>query len=224
MKRSLFILLLLSFLLAPSLTAGSPAAAKEDLATQALVASQRARLASSGRFYLELLLSRKEIRLCHSGVWVASYPLLSVKAGYPRVLFFSLARHQNWIGAIWTNGRLVPAAVMNRVEIVPGDDSTIPTPGESDVLPPTLQELIPVPRVYDIRFDDGRVIRVELEGSIPGAVKKKWRIAGRWNDFLAALGLKPKDKVRLMATLTGKEGAALFRSFPQERASLLVVP
>ncbi len=224
MKRSLFVLLILSLLFAPSVAAGSPKSAGSDLPTEALVASQRARLAASGRFYLELLLSKKEIRLCHSGVWVASYPLLSVKAGYPRVLFFPLGKHQNWIGEIWTDARLDPPAVTNRVEIVPGDDSTIPTPDESDVLPPTLQELIPVPRVYDIRFDDGRVIRVMLEGKIPGAVKKKWRIAGRWKDFLAAVGLKPKDKVRLMVTLTGKEGAALYRSFPDKPASLLVVP
>jgi hypothetical protein len=224
MKRVCFALILALFIAAPPGTADTTRRAHDDSAVKALVTSERAGLASSGQFYLELLLSRREIRLCHSGVWLASYPLDSIRAGYPRVLFISLERHENWIGAVWTKGHLSPPAVINRVEIVPGDDSTTPTPGEADVLPPTLEELIPVPPVYDIRFDNGLVIRVLLKGKIPGAVKKKWRIAGRWHDFLAALGLRARDKVRIEVTLSAAEGAALYRSFPAAPPSLLVVP
>jgi len=224
MKRVCFALILALFIAAPPGTADTTRRSHDESDVKALVTSERARLASSGQFYLELLLSRREIRLCHSGVWLASYPLDSIRAGYPRILFIPLQRHENWIGAVWTKGHLAPPAVVNRVEIVPGDDSTTPTPGEPDVLPPTLEELIPVPPVYDIRFDNGLVIRVVLEGKIPGAVKKKWRIAGRWQDFLAALGLRARDKVRIEVTLSAADGAALYRSFPAVPPSLLVAP
>lgn len=224
MKRLFFTLAVILAFAAASGAVYSGFRTPADPAVKALVASERARLAASKQFYFELLLSKHEIRLCHSGVWLASYPLESIKVGYPRVFFVSLERHEDWIASVWKRGCLEPPAVVNRVEIVPGDDSTTPTPGEADVLPPTLEELIPVPPVYDIRFEDGRVIRVVLDGKIPGAVMSKWRIAGRWRDFLAAVGLRPRDKVRIRVTVSGADGAALFRSFPDKAAGLLVVP
>jgi hypothetical protein len=185
---------------------------------------EQARLALSGTFYIEISLGARELRICHSGVAIAAYPLTSVKVGYPRLLWVPRHHLGKWVDDVWRDAHLDPAKVVQRLRIVPGDTSTTPTPEKPGVLPPTLSELTAVPQDYAIRCDDNRAVLLHLEGQIPGAVLDSPGDHPRWRDFLAAIGLKESESIRVRATLSAEDGAAFFRSFPDGRPELLVLP
>jgi hypothetical protein len=187
---------------------------------QALVLIERARLAASGRYYLQLDLSVPSISICHSGVAIATYPIQSLAVGYPRIFLVPEKGSENWIGEAWTLGHLEPAKVFQRVKVVPGGAETA-TP---DYLPPTIEELIAVPPVYSIQFDNRRAVRVILDGKIPATTMEisPWR--ERWEDFLEGLGAREADAIRIRIHLQGADGASLFRSFPDDPPELLIVP
>ena len=225
MRKKLRLLALVAFFLALGSWArisGGPPSPPAPLDEQGALTVARARLASSGRFYLELDLTGGRLHLCHSGASIATYPLRDLSVGRPRVLLVSRGREPHWVGEVWTDGRLEPARQVNRVKIVPGDESTVPTPGEAGVILPSMDELIAVPQVFEIRFEGSRVVKLYLAGDIPGTRMATPKWGGRWRDFLAALGLAPADRVRVRATVAAKDGAALFRSFPDTPPEMLV--
>jgi len=217
-----FLLLILSSL---SALAEGPV----DPALQAPVFSGRtgpeqARLALSNTFYLEISLGARELRICHSGVAIATYPLKSVTVGYPRLLWVPRHHLGEWIDDIWRDAHLDPAKVVQRLRIVPGDTSTTPTPEKPGVVPPTLSELTAVPQDYAIRCEGDRAVFLHLEGQVPGAVLQEPAGHPRWQDFLAALGFRESESIRVRATLSAEDGAAFFRSFPDGKPELLILP
>ena len=188
--------------------------------TQALITIERARLAASGRYYLELSLSTPSLSLCHSGVAIMTYPIQAVSVGYPRLFFFPKGDQGTWIGEVWTLGHLEPAKVFERVKEVPGGADA----SSSQTLPPTIEELTPAPPLYFIQFDNRRSVQVLLDGQIPATTKEisPWR--QRWEDFLEGLGVKSADPVRVRIQLQAADGASLYRSFPDDPPDMLVVP
>ena len=181
-------------------------------------------MAVANTFYLELALGAKELRVCHSGIAVGTYPITDLTVAYPRVLFIPRGKAGDWVDDIWREAHLEPEKVVQRVKIVPGDPSTTPTPDKPGVIPPTLEELTPVPQDYAIRCQDGRAIYIHLEGKVPGALSQESAKNSRWNDFLEALGLRTSDSLRLNATMSAADGAAFYRSFPDGSPVLFVLP
>lgn len=184
----------------------------------------RTRAAVSNTFYLELALGARELRICHSGVALGTYPMTALTVAYPRILFFPRSHVGDWVDDIWTGAHLDPEKVVQRVKIVPGDTATTPTPDKPGVVPPTMEELTPVPQDFALRCSDDRAIFIHLEGQIPGSVKQDAVKASRWDDFLEALGLKESEAIRLQATLSAPDGAAFYRSFPDGTPPLFVLP
>lgn len=184
----------------------------------------RTRAAVSNTFYLELALGARELRICHSGVALGTYPMTNLTVAYPRILFIARSNVGEWVDDIWKDARLDPEKVVQRVKIVPGDTATIPTPDKPGVVPPTMEELTPVPQDFAIRCSDGRAIFIHLEGQIPGAVRQEGVKASRWDDFLEALGFRESEALRLQATLSAADGAAFYRSFPEGTPPLFVLP
>ncbi len=204
--------------------AGAPAAQSAGLLFTGRTGLDRTRAAVSNTFYLELALGAKELRICHSGVALGTYPLSNLTVAYPRILFVPRSHVGDWVDDIWKDARLDPEKVVQRVKIVPGDTATIPTPDKPGVVPPTMEELTPVPQDYVLRCADGRAIFIHLEGQVPGSVRQDGVRASRWDDFLAALGFKESESIRLQATLSAADGAAFYRSFPEGAPQLFVLP
>jgi hypothetical protein len=198
--------------------------AGESAPDGAAVLLERADLAASKRFYLELDLSGRELRLCHTGATVAAYAARSLEVGSPRRLLIARHAPDSWIATTWAQGHLDPPAQVQRIRIIPGDETTTPTPGTAGVEPPTLEDLIPVPPSYRIQFEGGRTLLVVLEGEIPGARMEvdTWR--GRWEEFLQGLGFRQGDPFRVRLVMDAAQGAALYRSFPSDPPDLLAVP
>lgn len=202
--------------------AQAPEGVSPELSAEIL--AEKARLAATGHFYLELSLSDSRISICHSGVSVQSYAILKFSIGGLRVFFFPKSKPPQWLGETWTLGHLEPAKAMQRIQIKPGDAATTPTPESPDVIPPTLEELTPVPQAYSIQFDDQRAIQVVLIGQIPGAVLQTSPAKARWGEFLAALGFRDADQTRIRIEVSAADGASLFRSFPDSPPELLLLP
>ncbi len=187
------------------------------------LADLKAELAASKNFYAELSLREREFRLCHSGTFLRKYKIDRASVQHRRLLFFSSGKLDDWNNRIWREGAFSPPRVIERVRIIPGDESTRPTPGKPGILPPTMEEIISVPSSFNMEFPESLTIRIELKGEIPGknlVLKKKNLL---WNDFLCGLGINKGPAVRLNLEMDGKEGAAFFRSLP-EHSPLLILP
>jgi hypothetical protein len=181
---------------------------------QAQVAAERVQLAGSGFFYLELRLADGAVHLCHSGVSLKRYPYLKIEQGTPRIWLFRRSTARPWLHAVWSDGKLAPERVINRVQIVPGDEHTRPTPEAAGVIPPTLEEVIPVPPSYRVNFTEGLTLQVRLEGSIPYAVREVSPWQEKRQDLLEIFGLTDAPHTQLRLTMKAADGAALYRSFP----------
>ena len=189
---------------------------------QARISEQRSEMAASGFFYLELRLSDHAIHLCHSGVSLKRYPYQKLEIGNPRVWLFQRHTAKPWLHAVWTDATLAPERDIKRIQIIPGDERTRPTPEIAGVIPPTLEEIIPVPPVYRINFKEGLTVEVQLEGPIPYAVKEISPLQERLQDLKEIFGFTPAAHTQLRASMKAADGAALYRSFP-DLPELLVV-
>jgi len=183
----------------------------------------RAELASSKEFYLELSIRDKELRLCHSGTFVRKYKIENASMQERRFLFAGAGRVKRWNNKIWRDGKFSPERNVERIRIIPGDESTRPTPGKPGILPPTMEELIQVPYSFDLAFPAGFSLSFDLEGTIPGKAPKGKKKSHAWNDFLIGLGVRKGPSTRLMIVMDAKEGAAFFRSCPLN-SPLLILP
>ncbi len=187
------------------------------------LAVMRAPFAASGHYYYELRLNEKEIVLCHSGVDIMHYKAIGLSVGLPRAVWFTRGSYDQWIGTAWGEAKLDPPLVIERVRIIPGNQSTLPTPDEAGLVPPTMEELTPVPASYKILFPGSRCIQVDLQGEITGKQKPVSRARIWWHDFLQGLGVRKADGLRLRLQVDAKSGASLYRTF-QPSPEFLVIP
>lgn len=194
-----------------------------DQSDIAHLTSLKAQLASSKDFYLELSIREKKISICHSGASLREYILSDIKLEKKRFLFIPTKSRLYFNNTIFYEGTLNPEKIIERIKIVPGDESTRPTPEVPGIIPPTMEEIIAVPSLYDLDFKGSFSIRFILKGEVPGKKMETKKLHYRWNDFLIALGLKKGPNVRLKVELDSKEGAAFFRSCP-DRVPLLILP
>jgi hypothetical protein len=190
---------------------------------EAHLKSVQAQLASSKAFYVELSVRDKELRLCHSGVFLRKYKINDIKLEEKRFFFFHDGGSLRWSSKLLAEGEFSPPRVLERVKIIPGDETTRPTPDKPGIIPPTMEELILVPSSYDLLFPNGFALKIHLEGETPGKASKLKRTSLLWNDFLIGLGVRKGPSVRLRIEMDAKEGAAFFRTCPQ-KAVLLVLP
>ncbi|NMB99951.1 MAG: hypothetical protein GYA35_06695 [Thermoanaerobaculaceae bacterium] len=185
--------------------------------------SIKSQLASSKDFYIELSIREKKINLCHSGTVLRSYPFKKISLEKKRFLFIQAGKHFPFNNTLFSEGNLYPQRIIERVRVVPGDESTRPTPEAPGIIPPTMEDIIAVPPVYDLDFKGSFSIRFILDGEIPGKKMKTKKLHLKWNDFLTGVGIKKGPSLRLKIEMDSKEGAAFFRSCP-EKTKLLILP
>lgn len=191
---------------------------------QTQLMQERTRLAADNLFYYELRLGERAIHLCHSGVSLRKYPVQSIEVGQPRFCYLTRESDQPWIQRTWMDGELSPPWEIRRIQIIPGDERTRPTPEVAGIIPPTMEEIIPVPADFRLRFKDGLDVWFHLNGSIPYAVRESaspWK--QRWEDFGESIGFGPASRVRLRVVMDAADGAAMFRSFPQDLTLLVTL-
>jgi hypothetical protein len=184
--------------------------------TNALLQRQT-ELAAGKDFYLVFDPSVPDLALMLRGAELQRYPVRGVQVGRPRVAWFARQAAREWQGVVWAGGTLEPLRQMDRYVI----QGVEPGKGEGEVspppIPPTAEELYPVPSRYLIRFGDG--LSVEIRPREADEQASRWarmRAAGetRARDFWRAMWSSRDDAIRLRLVLNPKDAESLYRALP----------
>jgi hypothetical protein len=174
-------------------------------------------LASGKDFYLVLDPAGSELTLMLSGAELQSYRVTGLQVGTPRVSWFGRRVARPWQDVVWLHGELDPPREIDRLVFQappPTKDAAEPEPPP---IPPTPEEMYPVPSRYQVRFDEGRSIEVrplDADQKASGLARLGAWWSAKWHDVVAALFRKDRDAVRLRLVLNPNDAASLYRSLP----------
>ncbi len=177
-------------------------------------------------FYLLLDPNEGRLILMLRNAVLRDWKILKLEQGTPEVFFRSRRPDSEWQGVIFRDGRLDPPRELDRVVMdapPPSDDGA-----EVDVrVPPTPEEMYPVPSRYHVRFAGNLSLEVrtgDADPSLNWRARLTTRLQHWWEDARAALGGgENPDVVRLRLVMAPDEAKALFRALPPD-TKLLVIP
>ncbi len=183
-------------------------------------------LAEGKAFYLVLDPGASELALMLSGAQLQRYSVIGLQVGEPRVSWFARRGSRPWQDVVWSHGELDPPREIDRLVVQappPRKDAAEPDPPP---VPPTPEEMYPVPSRYQVRFDEGRSIEVRpLDADRQAGRFARFGAwwSAKWHDVAAALFRSDRDSVRLRIVLNPKDAASLYRSLPPA-VRLIVLP
>jgi len=174
-------------------------------------------LANGKEFYLVLDPAAGDITLMLKGAELQRYQVLGLKVGQPRVTWMTRPDPRPWQDVVWAHGELDPPRQIDRLVIQaapPGKDDTEDAAAQ---VPPTPEEMYPVPSRYHVRFDDGLSIEIRPLDTDTDAGRwarlRAW-FSAKWHDAKDAAFDRERDAVRLRIALDPKDAASLYRSLP----------
>jgi hypothetical protein len=172
-------------------------------------------LASSGWFYYLFVPKDSVLRLMLRGAILREYPVLDASLGRRKVLFVGGGGADAWSESVWERGRLRPARDLDRIEIVPPED-TLAADTMPVAIPPTPEEAIPAPGRFRIRYKEHRALEIVARDTAahPGLLARAG--GSLWAGLRGALAaLWPwGDNVRLRLVLPSDQAGSLYRSVP----------
>ena len=174
-------------------------------------------LASEKEFYLVIDPAASAVSLMLRGAELQRYPILGLQVGHPRVAWVGRHDPRPWQGTIWSSGELDPPRQIDRLVIQaapPGKDMAEPEPA---IIPPTAEELYPVPTRYHIRFAGGLSLEIRPREADANAGRwaRLWASwSAKWRDVPAAILTRDRDAVRLRMAMNPKDAESLYRSLP----------
>jgi hypothetical protein len=174
-------------------------------------------LAEGKDFYLVLNPAASDLTLMLNGAELQRYPVLGLIVGQPRVSWFSRRDARPWQEVVWAHGELDPPRLLDRLVIQAAPPSKDAPEPEAAAVPPTPEEKYPVPSRYQVRFEEGRSIEVrpmdaDSQAGRLARLRAWW--SAKWNDEIAAMFHRDRDRVRLRIVLNPKDAASLYRSLP----------
>jgi len=178
---------------------------------------QQIDLAGGKDFYLVLDPDAGAISLMLKGALLQRYPVVGLQVGRPRVSWFTRAESRPWQDVVWSGGELDPPRAIDRLVIEAAPPSKDAAEPEAPPVPPTPEELYPVPSRYHVRFDEGRSIEVrpldvDTRAGRLARLRAWW--GATWRDGIAAVFHAEDDAVRMRLVLKPEDAAALYRSLP----------
>ena len=200
-----------------------PAAAADPRADAARLQRTNAQLqkqielAAGKEFYLVLDPATSGLTLMLKGAPLQRFTVLGLQVGHPRVAWASARDPRHVQSVIWSQGELDPPRQIDRLVIQsaePGKETPETTPPP---IPPTPEELYPVPSRYHVRFADGLSVEIlprEADASVGRWAHARAAMAEKWRDILSALRIANRDAIRLRVTLDPKEAQSFYRSLP----------
>jgi hypothetical protein len=201
----------------------APAAAADPRADAARLQRTNAQLqkqielAAGKEFYLVLDPATSGLTLMLKGAPLQRFTVLGLQVGHPRVAWTSARDPRHVQSVIWSQGELDPPRQIDRLVIQsaePGKETPETTPPP---IPPTPEELYPVPSRYHVRFADGLSVEIlprEADASVGRWAHARAAMAEKWRDILSALRIANRDAIRLRVTLDPKEAQSFYRSLP----------
>jgi len=203
---------------------GPQAPAQADDAPSKIARLQRANsllqrqieLAGGKEFYLVLNPAAGEITLMLKGAELQTYKVLGMQVGQPRVAWRSKADARPWQDVVWAHGELDPPRQIDRYVVqaaAPTKDGKEP----EAKIPPTPEEMYPVPSRYHVRFDDGLSIEIrpfDADAQVGRWPRFKAWFSAKWHDAKDAAFDSERDAVRLRIAFSAADAASLYRSLP----------
>lgn len=197
--------------------AEAPQAEHATLQRTTAVLQRQLDLAVGTDFYLVYDPAGADLTLMLRGAELQRYHVLGAQVGRPRVGWFKRRGDDNWQHHVWKDGTLEPPRQMDRFVLEGGDAAKPGAEVKAPPIPPTAEELYPVPARYLIRFADGLSLEVrprEAAQNRGGGERLRAWASTRWRDFVAALRDGDRDAIRLRIVLDPKDGESLYRALP----------
>jgi hypothetical protein len=174
-------------------------------------------LAGGKDFYLVLDPATPDLTLLLNGAELQRYSVLGLQVGQPRISWVSRAGARPWQDVVWAHGELDPPRQLDRLVIQAAPPSKDNAEPEAPPVPPTPEEMYPVPSRYHVRFDEGRSIEIrpleaDAQASRLARLRAWWN--AKWRDVMAAVSERDRDAIRLRIALNPKDAASLYRSLP----------
>jgi hypothetical protein len=196
-----------------------PAAVLAAPADPALELEALERLLALGKesaFYLVLDADGPRLSLGLEGVVLRTYDAHSVEVGRGRLAWVAAATPAA-AGRVLTGGALEPPRDLGRLEFTAPPPDPSREAGEIEVpVPPPVEEAIPVPARYRLRFADGSEVEFRSVGR-----SSPWEaLSARLADALDAL--RHRGSSRLRVALGPEDHASLYRGVPPDVALIVL--
>jgi hypothetical protein len=162
-------------------------------------------MARTDSFYLVLDLREEHLTVMLGAVPLRTFVYAEAAIGGPRLRLGSESALGDWTARVWRDGTLDPAPERERhvIETPKADSTASQTPA---AIPPTVEESMPAPARYRLRFSGGFCLEVQQSGSA-GA----WYRPGTWWLRLAGPG---SDPLRVRLSLDDDDADTLYRCLP----------
>lgn len=218
--------------------AAFPAAAVDSLDAEAArlarkneLLAKQLELARGKDFYVLFDRPRSRLVLMLRAAVLHEWPVRGVEVGIPRVAFLSREVRAEWQGRIWSGGRLDPPREKERmvIEAPPPREDAAEQSEPAVPIPPTPEELYPVPARYHVRYEGGLSLEIRVSPTPSGErgpgfwSRLRARLAQWWSDLRAVVRVRPLDTVRVRLILAPEDAASLYRALPPD-TKLLVIP
>lgn len=175
-------------------------------------------LAISDKFYYILDCNEKLIILKFNGIEMRRYKFETIKVIVPKIFFIKLKPLPFPSVFYIRNLKIDPPVYLIRPSLNPQEKKE----EEKPKIPPTLEELIKVPKEFNISGNENYSLSVSLKKEANFSYKIPfWKKVGkRFKDFWKGLTLK-KEPI-LFIEMENEEGEKFYRSF-QENSDFLIV-
>ena len=190
-------------------------------------------LAAGKDFYLVLDPSAGSMTLMLKGARLQQFSVRGLQVGHPRVSWVDSRDPRHVEDVVWARGELDPPRLLDRLVIQaapPAKEGTGQAGKEAEPaappIPPTPEELYPVPSRYHIRFADGLSVEVrprESDKTVGRWSRLRASSAEKWHDIWSAVRSRRRDAIRLRIALDPKDAQSLYRSLPPS-VRLIVIP
>jgi hypothetical protein len=174
-------------------------------------------LAAGKEFYLVLDPKTAGLTLMLKGAPLQRFTVLALQVGHPRVAWMSARDPRHVQSVLWSGGELDPPRQLDRLVIQAAEPGKEAAEQEPPQIPPTPEELYPVPSRYHVRFADGLSVEIlprEADATVGRWARVRSAVAEKWHDVIAAVRASGRDAIRLRITLDPKEAQSFYRSLP----------
>jgi hypothetical protein len=174
-------------------------------------------LAAGKEFYLVLDPRTAGLTLMLKGAPLQRFTVLALQVGHPRAGWVSRRDPRHVQSVIWSGGELDPPRQIDRLVIQAAEPGKEAPEAATPPIPPTPEEMYPVPSRYHVRFADGLSVEIlprEADKTVGRWAHLRAAAAEKWHDTLAALGSSGRDAIRLRITLDPAEAQSFYRSLP----------
>lgn len=175
-------------------------------------------LSLSDKFYYILDSKEKTITLKFNGIEMKKYKFKKINVLVPKIFFIKLKPPIFPSIFYLTNLKIDPPVYLIRPNLNPKENKE-----EEPKIPPTLEELIRVPKIFTISGNENYILSFSLEKEANFSYKIPFikKILKRFEEFWKGLTLK-KQPI-LFLEMENEEGEKFYRSFQENSDFLLIL-